>query len=372
MRLACTHMDALKGPPLPVEDVQGIVGGAMTGAMTLSLIYIGDRLGLYKAMKAAGGPITSTQLAESLALSERWVREWLLQQAASRLVECDADAQHYWLTQAQQDVMVNEEGPDASPYFFAGAAGGTLNLTDHRDMLLDCFKTGAGLSYDRHGKECAMGVKRELGVWTRHFLVSRVSSIPGLLPRLEAGAKVADVGCGAGLAVCLLAAAFPKSEIHGYDISHNALELARADAESQGLGNAHLHDCSKPEGEMPSGPEFDFVLVNDALHDMAHPEQALAAIRRSIKSDGLFLIADIKGLGAPAKNIEGLPMASLMYGFSVLCCMSSGLSQEGGLGLGTLGFHAEVAEKMVHEAGFTQFEPLDWESHMNAYYLVRP
>ncbi|KAI8469833.1 MAG: S-adenosyl-L-methionine-dependent methyltransferase [Monoraphidium minutum] len=361
---------ALKGAPLAVDEVQGLVAQSMSGALTTIMVYLGDKLGLYKGLKDAGGPTTSAQLAARLGLSERWVREWLLQQASCRMVECDGEAERYWLTRAQQDVLVNEEGPDASPYFFAG--GGVLSLADHRRALLDCFKTGVGMSYDQHGKSCAMGVKRELGVWTRHFLVSKVAMLPGLKARLEAGAKVADVGCGAGLAVCLLAAAFPNSEVHGYDISHHALEIAREDAKTQGLSNAHFHDCSTPEGVMPSDNSFDFILVNDALHDMAHPELALAAIRKAIQPDGLFLICDIKGLGAPARNVEAHPMAAMMYGFSVACCMSSALSEPGGLGLGTLGFHREVAERMVREAGFAGFEPLDWQSDMNAYYLVRP
>ncbi|GBF93911.1 transcriptional regulator [Raphidocelis subcapitata] len=364
--------EALRGPPLPVEDVQAVIGAAMTGAMTLQMVFVGDKLGLYRALKQAGGPVTSAQLAAAAGLQERWVREWLHQQAAARLVECDREAAAFWMTRAQLDVLANEEGADASPYFSAGTAGGILNLGDHRDALLDCFRTGAGLSYDRHGPACAAGVKRELGVWTRHFLVEKVSSLPGLLPKLKAGAKVADVGCGAGLAICLLAAAFPKSEFHGYDISKHALELAVSDAAARGLPNAHFHDCSRPEGRLPAAPAFDFVLVNDALHDMTRPDQVLAALRGALQPDGLFLICDIASLGPPAANIEGHPMGACMYAFSVSCCLSSGLSEPGGLGLGTLGFHREVAERMAKEAGFSSFEPLDWESSMNAYYLVRP
>lgn len=360
----------LRGDPLPAEDIQGLVGSAMTGALTMAMVFVGDRLGLYKGMKDLGGPATSPELAAKLGLSERWVREWLLQQASARLVECDARAARFWLTRAQQDVLANEEGPDASPYFFAGAGGGVLTLTDHREELLSAFKTGVGLSYDQHGKSCAMGVKRELGVWTRHFLVEKVSSLPGLLEKLERGAKVADVGCGAGLAVCLLAKAFLNTEVHGYDISHYALDLARQ--EGQGVPNAHFHDCSRPEGLMPAEPTFDFVMVNDALHDMARPDTALAAIRKAIKPDGSFLICDIKGMGPPAANVGGHPMAALLYGFSCACCMSSGLSEPGGLGLGTLGFHRKVAEKMAREAGFGHFEVLGWQSDLNAYYLVRP
>lgn len=105
----------LRGDPLPAEDIQGLVGSAMTGALTMAMVFVGDRLGLYKGMKDLGGPATSPELAAKLGLSERWVREWLLQQASARLVECDARAARFWLTRAQQDVLANEEGPDARP-----------------------------------------------------------------------------------------------------------------------------------------------------------------------------------------------------------------------------------------------------------------
>lgn len=362
----------LRGEPLSTEDVGGVVGAAMSGAMTLQMIFIGDALGLYCALKQSGGPVTSAELAARLGLNERWVREWLYQQASARLVECDAGAGRFWTTKAQQDVLANEDGPDASPFFAGGTAAGIFHITDHRDWLLKCFKTGDGLPYDAHGVGCATGVKRELGVWTRHFLLERVSSLPGLRPRLEAGAKVADVGCGAGLAVCLLATAFPKSEFLGYDVSHNALDLAVEDAKARALGNARFFNCNLPDGSLPGDASLDFVYVLDALHDMAHPDEVLAAIRKSLKPDGLFLICDINSRGGPPANIASHPMAPLMYGFSVSVCMGSGLSAPNGMGLGTLGFPKEVAERMVLEAGFSSLEVLDWQSHMNAYYLVRP
>lgn len=143
----------LRGEPLAPREVQGAVGAALAGAMTALAIFLGDRLGLYRALadlSAGGGgssgsaaaAATSAELAAAKGLSERFVREWLFQQASARLVECDERAERFWMTQAQQDVLANEDGPGASPHFFAGAAGGALRLADDREALVEAFRTG--------------------------------------------------------------------------------------------------------------------------------------------------------------------------------------------------------------------------------------
>src|SRR3990172_6427501 len=171
------------------------------------------------------------------------------------------------------------------------------------EQLRESFRSGLGLPYDAFGPEGARGVERGFAPWVRSFLVPAViARVPGLAARLEAGARVADVGCGAGVALLVLAQAFPKAELHGYELSG-----------------------------------FDLVLSIDCLHDMTDPDGVAKSIRRAVKSDGVWLIADIKSYPSYAENAAENPMASLMYGFSVLTCMSSALSEPGGAGLGTLG-----------------------------------
>ncbi len=187
---------------------------------------------------------------------------------------------------------------------------------------------------------------------------------------LNAGALVADVGCGAGSAVLLMASTFPDSTFTGYDISQFALERARTKLDASGLANAAFHD-PRSQG-LPEDQSLDLVCTFDCIHDMSHPQQVIEAIRASLKPDGTWLLVDIKALDTFEENARKNPMASLMYGISVLSCMSSALSEPGGLGLGTLGLSENRAREMAEAAGFTRFRKLDVDHSVNAFYEVRP
>jgi 2-polyprenyl-3-methyl-5-hydroxy-6-metoxy-1,4-benzoquinol methylase len=194
--------------------------------------------------------------------------------------------------------------------------------------------------------------------------------IDGLIERLAQGIEVADVGCGGGVAVLELARSFPGSRFRGYDISRHALARAEANRAAAGLANASFHDVAVDP--LPEDGRFGLVTTFDCLHDMTDPAGTIRSIRAALADDGIWLIADIKAHPDYTTNVERNPMASMMYGTSVLTCMSSALSEPGGLGLGTLGLHAELLEALVHEAGFTAFEPLDLGHPVNAFYVVRP
>jgi ubiquinone/menaquinone biosynthesis C-methylase UbiE len=191
-----------------------------------------------------------------------------------------------------------------------------------------------------------------------------------VVERLKAGARAADVGCGAGVALLEMAKAFPQSEFHGYDISLHALARAEENRAAARVANAFFHDAA---GEpLPTDASFAFVTTFDCLHDMTDPAAAMRRIRGAIEPQGTWLIADIKARGSYEENVEKNPMAAMMYGTSVISCMSSALSEPGGLGLGTLGFPEELARKMTREAGFARFEPLDLGHPVNAFYVVKP
>jgi ubiquinone/menaquinone biosynthesis C-methylase UbiE len=187
---------------------------------------------------------------------------------------------------------------------------------------------------------------------------------------LKRGGRAADVGCGAGIAVLEMAKAFPASRFHGYDISQHALGRARENQARAGVTNAAFHDAHVES--LPSDASLDFVTAFDCLHDMAHPERVMRAVRQSLRPDGVFLICDIKARDSFDENVRRNPMAAMMYGTSVLSCMSSALSEADGLGLGTLGFPESLARKMCAEAGFSRFEPIDFGHPVNAFYVVRP
>jgi 2-polyprenyl-3-methyl-5-hydroxy-6-metoxy-1,4-benzoquinol methylase len=344
-----------------VDQVFGYLGGAVISSM----IYLGDHLGLYRALAGADA-MTSDELAIATGLHERWVREWLRGQAAARLVDYRGEGR-FALSPEAVLVLADEHSP-------AFAAGGFCGLPQQfavLDRLPESFKTGRGLPYDAFGLEGNRGVERMFAPWFRTMLVPMaLPALDGVTAKLETGAQVADIGCGAGVAVIEMAKAFPRSAFHGYEISKYALERAAANLAESGLGNVTFHDANGDA--LPDDARFDLITTFDCLHDMANPAPVIAAIRRAIKPDGTWLIADIKSAPTFEENLADNPMAGMMYGFSVLSCMSSALSEPGGAGLGTLGFTEEVARTMTRAAGFTRFRTHDFENPMNAYYEVRP
>lgn len=333
------------------------------GEMVSLLIHLGDRLGLYRALRGAG-PLTARQLAERAGLNERWVLEWLRGQGAAGLLTWQVD-DRFELTDAGTAVLADEDGS----LFFAAGAFGTPPPADFVDDLADAFRTGLGLPYDRQGPAGVHRTERMLGPWTRLALVPRIlPALDGVEAKLEAGGTVIDIGCGAGVALIALARRFPGARIHGYDISRHAIERARELIVEAGVDNVTAHHAGTEA--VPTEPTFDLVLTLDCLHDMTRPTETIAAIRRSIKPDGTWLIKDIR-CAPNAKDNCTNPVAAMMYGFSIASCMSSALSEPDGAGLGTLGLHPKLLAQLCHQAGFSQFQIHDFEEPANLYYEVR-
>ena len=339
--------------------------GYMNGATVSMMVCLGDRLGLYAAL-AEAGEVTSRELAEKTGLAERWVREWLYGQGASGLLET-VDGERFRLSPEGIAVLVDENHPANG----IGMLSQIPDLARTLERLPEAFRTGVGLAYDEHGADGARGIERGLAPWFRSMLVPfALPKIEGLCDRLRAGAQVADVGCGGGVALLEMAKAFPASQFHGYDISRHALARAEANRVAAGVSNAFFHDAHTDA--LPRDHRFDFVTTFDCLHDMTDPERVIHEIRAALAEDGIWLVADIKARPSYAENVEKNPMAAMMYGVSVMVCMSSSLSAKGGAGLGTLGLHVELLERWAREAGFRHFTPVDLGHAVNAFYLVRP
>ncbi len=334
------------------------------GEMVSLMIHLGDRLGLYRAMDGAG-PLSAADLATRSGLDERWLLEWLRGQGAAGLLEYVGD-DRFELTPVGAAVLADEE---SSLAFSAGAFSGPLD-PGVVDGLAEAFRTGIGLSYEQLGPVGAHRTERMLGPWARLALVPRIiPQLDGVHDKLVEGATVADVGCGAGVALLAMAEAYPESTFAGFDPSDHAIDRADEKTQAGGFGNVELHRGRAED--LPSTPTFDFLLTFDCIHDMTQPGDAIAAIRRAIRDDGTWLIKDIRSTPDYEANMEN-PMLAMMYGFSVASCMSSALSEPGGVGLGTLGFNPEVAERMCREAGFSRFEMHDFDDPANLYYEVRP
>jgi 2-polyprenyl-3-methyl-5-hydroxy-6-metoxy-1,4-benzoquinol methylase len=330
------------------------------------MVHVGDRLGLYAAMSEAGAPLTSAELADRSGLRERWVREWAYNQAAARLIDVD-DQQRFSLTPEARAVLAT---PD-HPAFGMGMFHRLPELMESLERVSESFISGIGHDYDSHGPDGAVGIERSFEPWNNAFLLPKVLPIlDGVVDRLSTGATVIDVGCGAGSAVLQMASAFPRSTFVGYDISRHALDRAMEKQAAAGVRNAEFLDPRV--SPIPADHTVTLVTTFDCIHDMTHPQQMMEAIRAALADDGTWLLVDIKALDTFEQNAKKNPMASLMYGISVLSCMSSALSEADGAGLGTLGLSANKAKEMAELAGFTKFRKLDIDHSVNAFYEVRP
>jgi len=352
--------------PDKLKQYSFLLFSKLDGAVTSGMVHLGDQLGLYAAMSAADAPMTSTELAAAAGLNERWVREWAYNQAAAKLIDVDAD-ERFSLSAEANAVMAS---PD-HPAFGMGMFHRLPEMIGSLGIVRESFVTGVGHDYDSHGPEGAAGIERSFEPWNNTFLLPTVlPALDGVVDRLTAGSSVIDIGCGAGSAVMLMAAAFPQSEFAGYDISRFALDRAESKRVAAGLPNARFLDPR--DSALPADHSVALVTTFDCIHDMTHPQEMMASIRAALADDGTWLLVDIKALDTFEQNARKNPMASLMYGVSVLSCMSSALSEPDGAGLGTLGLSADKARQMAAEAGFTRFRKLDIDHSVNAFYEVRP
>lgn len=332
------------------------------GEVVSLMIYLGDRLGLYRAM-VGGEEMTSLDLAERTGYSERWVREWLLGQAAAGLVTRHPRAT-YSMTPEAERVLIEEN----ALAFAAGAFIGGFH-PDRIDEIVEAFHSGVGVTYEDMGLPVARQMDRMNKPWVGDYLISTVlPSIEGLVEKLEDGAEVADVGCGGGISVRAVAERFPSTTVVGYEPSGQAFTRARR--RLAGLANAAIRQAGGEE--LPAGARYDLVIALDCMHDIPFPDRVASAIRRCLKDDGLWLIKDIKCSEVFEENL-GNPVLAMQYGYSVSACLLSAASAEGAAGLGTLGFPPVVAERIARDAGFGSFRVIRLEDDpTHLYYEVRP
>jgi len=330
---------------------------------TSLLIHLGRRLGLYDALSGQGF-VTSDELASATGLHERWLREWLRQQTAAGLLDY-ADGR-FRLAPETHAVLADDEHMVYLGYIF--------DSIPHRietiERLPEAFRTGIGLAWDDRGAMSMAFTEMLFRNWYRYVLVNgALPKLDGVVERLAAGGKAADIGCGSGVAILEMAKAFPLSEFHGYELSKLQLERAAVNREASGVENAHFHDVTLEP--LPGDASFDLVTCFDTLHDMTQPDEVAAAIRAAIKPDGVWFIVDIDG-GATFEENLTRPGSQMFYAMSILSCMSSALSEPGGAGLGTLGLPEPAMCELTERAGFTRFRRIDLPHPVNAFYEARP
>lgn len=356
-----TEQEALD--PDEIARLSFMVWNYKQGEMVSLMVHLGVRLDIFAALDGAG-PVTATQLADATGLHERWLLEWLRALAAAQLLTYHEPDQ-FELAPAAAMVLARS----AMPSYAAGAFTAP-RPPDAIDAIAEGFRTGIGQSYDAMGEVVAHQVEAMLGPFARTLLVPVViPALTGTADRLTAGATVIDVGCGSGLALQLLAEAFPASRFIGFDPSTPAVAQAKRRMADAGLDQVEIHHAGADA--LPKDASADLIMTLDCIHDMPDPAGAIDAIRATVRDDGTWLIKDIRSHASFAENLRN-PMLAMMYSTSVTTCLSSAMSEPGAAGLGTLGFNPEVAEEMSRAGGFSQFTMHDFEDPANLYYEVRP
>lgn len=324
------------------EAFAGRLLDIVAGSTLTYMIDIGHRTGLF-ATAAGMGPATSVELAERTGLQERYVREWLGAMATGGIFEYDAEGERYWLPTEHAVSLVGHTVENLAPLAYLATV-----LGKHVEGVAAAFRDGGGVPYEAYVPELHDVMEQLWGPIYDGFLVEAiVPLVPGLLERLEAGVRVADVACGTGRALVNLASAYPASTFVGYDLDPLGVERCRRTAEERGIANLSFEvaDAAALVADEP----FDAVFVFNALHDQASPEGMLARIHEALAPGGLLILNEPRLSSRLEENI-GNPMAPFIYGVSTLHCLTVSLAQ-GGAGLGTA-FGEDTALRLLAETGF--------------------
>jgi len=319
--------------------------GDMGAALTAGLVVIGDKLGLYKAL-AAHGPMTSVELAERTGTAERYVREWLSAQAAAGYIEYDAAAGRFRMSAEQAEALTNE----ASPACVLGGFQGMTAALRAAPKITEGFRTGRGVGWHEHDPDLFEGTRRFFQPgYTANLVPNWLPALDGVIAKLEAGARVADVGCGLGASTMLMAQAFPHSQFVGFDYHAPSIERARELAGGAGLGERVRFEQAAAK-EFP-GTGYDLVTFFDCLHDMGDPVGAAAHVRQALAANGTWMIVEPFAHDRLEENLN--PIGRVFYGASTFVCTPASLSQEVGLALGAQAGESRLCE-VLRQGGFTR------------------
>lgn len=334
--------------------------------MAATMIGIGHRVGLFDAMATfAGAGATSHEIAHAGGLDERYVREWLNTMTTAGIVLYDGKTDTYRLPLEHAAVTTRAAGmanmASYAQYISLCAAV--------EDELVECFRHGGGVPYDSYDRFHEVMAESSGMRFDALLVPVMLPMVPGIVERLREGIHVADVGCGQGHAINVMAQAFPSSTFVGIDFSEQALARGRAEAERWGLQNASFvqADAANLTGE----ETFDFITTFDAVHDQAHPRDMVAGIHRSLKPGGFWLCADIRASSHVGENLDH-PMGTFMYAVSCQHCMAVSLAYDGE-GLGAM-WGVQRAKQIFADAGFTDIvvKTLDYDPSNNYYVCRKP
>lgn len=346
-----------------LEELMGQLVGYMSGGAMCFGIWLGDELGLYRAL-AKGGPTNADSLAKLVGCHPRLVREWLDGQAAGRLVRYDPATDAYELSEEAGSALAD----DASPVFVARAMNALGAMFFDLDKLKAAFRGDGGLAWGEHHPCLFSGTEWLFRTGYRAYLPNQwLPALDGAEAKLQTGAAVADIGCGHGAAVVAIAEAYPQSHVWGFDFHPPSIETARQRAIEAGVADRVTFEVATAQSYDGS---YDLISFLDCLHDMGDPIGAARYARDHLRPDGTLLLVEPFALDGRRTNLEDNPMAALMYNASTAICTPNSLSQEVGLGLGSQAGE-ERLRGVMSEAGFTGFRRVA-ETPLNLVFAARP
>jgi SAM-dependent methyltransferase len=341
------------------------------GALDLFCVYIGDRLGLYRAL--AGRPaVTSAELAVAAGVHERYVREWLEQQTVSGILEAENpdapdDERRYRLPPGHDEALVDESSLD----FMASLAQSVVSCTPALSAVVEAFRTGGGVAYTAYGPDAHQSQARETRPRYEKLLTRRwLPAVPALHARLQGHppARIADVACGHGHSTLAIACAYPKVLVDGIDLDAASIDAAGELLSASGLENrVAFHHRNAADTDLRG--RYDLVTLFEALHDVTHPVDVLKTLRAMLAPGGSLFVGDEKTeerFSPDAGEVE-----RLQYGFSVLHCLPVGMQGENPAGTGTV-MRPDTVRRYGSEAGFARVEILPIEDDSWRFYLLTP
>lgn len=328
-----------------MNEFLGKVIGDFGAALSSSLVYIGQKLGLYKAL-AAEGPATPAELAQKTSTNERYIREWLLNQAASGYVDYDAESGRYSLSPEQTVALTDE----TSPFFVGGGFYVIKAMTHAVSRIENAFKNGGGILWGEHDPDLFVGTERFFRPgYAAHLIASWIPALTGIEEKLKAGGKVADIGCGHGSSTIIMAQAYPKSRFWGFDNHEASIKTARARAEDAGVTNRVTFEVA--DARTIPGENYDMIAFFDCLHDMGDPTGAAKRACETLAADGSALFVEPMAGNTVEENFNII--GRTFSGASTLCCTANSMALNGPA-LGAVATEDAIREAVL-AGGFTQF-----------------
>ena len=329
-----------------LEKFMGQALGELGAGMNAALVIIGDKLGLYKAMSGAG-PMSSAELAQKTGTTERYVREWLCAQAAGGFVNYDATTGRFILPDEQAFALAVED----SPAYLPGAFQVIASVLKDDPRITEAFRTGAGVGWHEHCADLFQGTERFFRPsYAANLVSSWIPALDRVGAKLQAGAKVADVGCGHGASTILMAKAYPNSQFVGFDYHAPSIESAWKAAEKAGVQDRVGFQVAWAKG-FP-GKNYDLVAFFDCLHDMGDPAGAAAHVRQSLAPGATWMIVEPFAHERVEQNLN--PVGRVFYSASTMVCTPASRAQEVGLALGAQAGEQRLRE-VVMQGGFKSF-----------------